>query len=91
MGAIVAGTELVTGGGFGDGGLVGTAPVGTGIGGVIATVALIYVLAYLDLFEAADYDVEGLRATLVGAAVPLAIVFVVIVLYETVNIVVETI
>lgn len=82
MGTIAAGAELVSGGVFGDGGLSVVAPVGTGIGGVIATIALIYVLVYRDLFEPVDYDVEGLRGTLIGAAVPLLAVFVMIVLYH---------
>ena len=90
MGSTVAGTGLVGGSGFAGGGLPVTATVGTSVGSVIATIALIYVLAYLDLFEAADRDIEGLRATLIAAAVPLALVFVTIVLFNVIGIVVET-
>jgi len=90
MGSTVAGTELVSGSGFAGGGLPVTATVGTSIGGVVATIALIYVLAYLDLFEAAEYEIEGLRTTLVAAAIPLVIVFVSIVLFNVFEIVVRT-
>lgn len=91
MGSTVAGTGLVGGSGFAGGGLPVTATVGTSVGSVIATLALIYVLAYLDLFEAADHDVEGVRETLIAAIIPLTLVFVTIVLFNVVGIVARTV
>lgn len=58
-------------------------PVGTGIGGVVVAVALIYVLAHLDVISAAPETQESTRRTLVAAAIPLGLTFGGIVLFHT--------
>lgn len=69
-------------------GLSATSQVGAAIGGVFATVALIYALAYLDLVDAAEPDYGHIQLLLISSIVPLAVVFVGIILFEVLQIII---
>lgn len=60
-----------------------TLPVGLGIGGVFVTAAVILLLAYFDVLNATEDADESIRMTLVASIVPLAIVFVSVVVFRT--------
>lgn len=60
-----------------------TLPVGLGIGGVFVTAAVILLLAYFDVLNATEDADESIRMTLVASIVPLAIVFVGVVVFRT--------
>lgn len=80
MGLTAAGTEVVTGNGLG--GISALTTNGNAVGGVFATVALAYVLGYLDVLDAVETEHARIRRMLVTASVPLAMVFVGIILTE---------
>lgn len=84
MGLTAAGTEIVTEGI--PGGLSAVTSDGTAIGGVFASMAFIYVLAYLDLLDAAEGEHALLWWTLVTALVPLGMVFVSIVFVNVIRV-----
>jgi len=58
-------------------------PVGTSIGGVAIAIALVYVLAHLNVITAGSGENEHLKRTLVAAAIPLGITFGGIVAFQT--------
>lgn len=60
--------------------------IGLGVGGIFVAVALVYLLAYLDLLDALRTDDEAigdLKMALVAAAIPLFVTFGGIVLYRS--------
>lgn len=61
-----------------------TVPVGLGIGGVFVTAAVILLLAYFDVFTATEDADESIRSTLIASVVPLALVFVGVVVFRTI-------
>lgn len=58
-------------------------PVGVGVGGFFVAVALIALLAYLDLFDASDRDNGQIRSMLVAASIPLGLTFAAIVVFQS--------
>lgn len=60
-----------------------TTTVGTGIGGIFVAASLIYLLAYLDLFDASGETDPEVRRTIVATILPLLIVFAGIVTFQT--------
>lgn len=77
------GLVAVSAGVTGSGGTVidTLSAVGPGIGGIFISVTLIYLFAYLTLFDAAEIDRPGLRNLLVSVSVPLFVAFAAIQLY----------
>lgn len=61
-------------------------PVGAGVGGIFVAATLIWLLAYLDLLDASDLQSDRLRQTLAATIVPLFVVFVGIVAFQTMTI-----
>lgn len=57
-------------------------PVGMGIGGIAIALALVYVLAHIDVLSAREETNERVRRTLVAAAIPLGITFAGIVAFQ---------
>lgn len=57
-------------------------PVGMGIGGVFVAAALIVLLAYFDILDAADGN-ETVRRTLVASIIPLALAFTGVVAFQS--------
>lgn len=75
-----------SGAGVGAGGASATSlftAVGVGAGGVLVAVGLIFVLAYLNVLNASERDVERLRVLCVAVAIPLSVTFGAIVIFET--------
>ena len=62
-------------------------PVGLGVGGVFIAAALVLLLSSYDLLDAADYDHEGVRTTMLAMIVPLMITFGGIVLFKSLQVV----
>lgn len=62
-----------------------TVPVGPGIGGVLVTAAVILLLAYFDVLNTMEDANESVRTTLVASIVPLMIVFVGVVVFQTIS------
>lgn len=60
-----------------------TSPVGLGVGGIFVAAALILLLSYFDMLEAADDANESIRMTLVASIVPLTIAFAGVVTFQT--------
>jgi len=58
-------------------------PVGTGIGGMVVALALVYVLAHLDIVSAKPDRDDSVRNTLLATAVPLSLTFAGIVAFQT--------
>lgn len=56
--------------------------VGVGVGSLFVSVALIFLLGYLDLFDAAGWESDQHRRTLVATIIPLAVVFAAIVFFQ---------
>lgn len=63
--------------------LPSTVPLGEHGGGLLAAVSLIFLLAYLDLYIAADDENRLLRRLLQAAILPLLVTFAGIVLFES--------
>lgn len=61
-----------------------TLPVGLGIGGVFVTAAVILLLAYFDVLNATEDADESIRTTLLASIIPLAIVFVGVLVFRTI-------
>lgn len=80
MGMTIADAGVVVSGEAG--GLSPTVSVGAGIGGVFATVALIYTLAYFDLVDAAEEKLTHVKQILLASIFPLSLVFLLIVVFE---------
>ena len=57
-------------------------PVGVGVGGLFVAVALILLLAYLDLLKASKWDTPELRRTLMVTVIPLIIAFAGVVVFK---------
>lgn len=62
-------------------------PVGAGVGGVFVAAALIVLLAYLDLFDASEYESRQVRNTVLATIVPLALTFAGIVVFQSLQVV----
>jgi len=60
--------------------------VGAGVGGIFVAATLIYLLAYLDLFDAAEVENPELRRTVVAITIPLGMAFAGVVLFNTLQI-----
>lgn len=60
-------------------------PLEAGLGGLVAAVALIYLLGYIDIVSATDAP-ASLRRTLIAVALPLFLVFVSVVLVRSLSI-----
>ncbi|NHN46532.1 hypothetical protein G9464_02830 [Halostella sp. JP-L12] len=80
MGLTAAGTEIVTG--TGTGGLSAVATEGIAVGGMFVTIALVYLLTYLDLIDAIDGEYDRLRRVLSTIIVLFGLVFVGIIFLE---------
>jgi len=61
-------------------------PVGMGVGGVVVALALVYVLAHLDVISARPDTNEGTRLALVATAIPLGVTFAGVVVFQTLEI-----
>ena len=61
-------------------------PVGMGIGSLFASVALAFLLGYLDLFDAASREDKSQKMTLVATILPLTVTFAAIVLYQAMQV-----
>ena len=61
-------------------------PVGTGVGGLVVAIALVYTLAHLDIISAAPDGDEHLRQTLLATSIPLGLTFAGIVLFQTMQV-----
>lgn len=61
-------------------------PVGVGVGGVFVAVALILLLAYLDLLKTSELDTPELRRTLVLSISPLLIAFAGVVVFKALQV-----
>lgn len=81
------GLVAVSAGVAGGGGTVidTIATVGPGIGGIFISMILVYLFAYLTLFDAADIDRPGLRNHLIAVVIPFFIAFSAILLYQSVQ------
>lgn len=64
-----------------------TSPVGLGVGGIFVAAALVLLLAYLDLFDAATVENERLRRSLVATVVPLGLAFAGVVAYRSIQLI----
>lgn len=60
--------------------------VGMGVGSLFASVGLVFLLGYLDLYDAAERDDERQRRTIVAAILPLVVVFAAIVLFQALRV-----
>lgn len=58
-------------------------PVGTGVGGIVVAIMLVYVLAHLDVVSAKPDGDERVHRTLVATAIPLGLTFAGIVAFRT--------
>lgn len=74
MGLTAGGTEIVIG--AGGEGISALSTEATAVGSVFALTALVFVLAYIDILDAAESDNKQLRRLLVTVSIPLALVFV---------------
>jgi hypothetical protein len=63
-----------------------TSPVGAGIGGVFVAAALVFLLAYLDVLNASEVANAEVRRTVLATAIPLALVFVGIVAFQSLQV-----
>jgi hypothetical protein len=63
------------------------ASVGIGVGGILITGVLLYLLAYLNVVEATEHNREQLRSLLVAASVPLVFVFGAIIAFESLTVI----
>lgn len=61
--------------------------VGLGVGGIFVAVALVLLLAYLDVFNAADWGDERVSKMLVATILPLGVTFGSIVLYQSLQVI----
>lgn len=61
-------------------------PVGVGVGGVIVALALVYVLAHLDVVSARPDANERTRRVLIASAIPLGFAFAGTVVFRTLQI-----
>ena len=61
--------------------------LGVGLGGILVTALLIYLLGYLNVVEASVVSRRQLRSLLVVAVIPLAIVFAAIILFQSLAII----
>jgi|GEM_PF-2521457 len=59
-------------------------PVGTGVGGIVVAITLVYVLAHLDVISAQPDGNERIQRTLTAAAIPLGLTFAGIVAFRTI-------
>lgn len=57
--------------------------VGLGAGGIFVAAALIFLLAYLDLFDASEKQNERVRTMLVATILPLGVTFGGIVVFQS--------
>jgi hypothetical protein len=87
MGATALGPSIVVNGE--TSGFTATAPTGAGIGSVFAVVALVYVLVYFDLADAAE--VRFVKRMILASILPLSIVFLSILIYEINQVIIGTI
>lgn len=62
-------------------------PVGVGVGGIFVAVALVALLAYLDLFDASEQEQSSVRSMLVATIIPLLLTFSGIVLFQSLSVV----
>jgi hypothetical protein len=60
--------------------------VGTGAGSIFVSVTLMFLLGYLDLFDAINPEETSQKTTLVATILPLAVTFVSIVLYQAMEV-----
>jgi hypothetical protein len=63
------------------------AGVGVGVGGILVTGVLLYLLAYLNVVEATEHTRQQLRSLLVAASVPLMFVFGAIIVFESLTVI----
>jgi hypothetical protein len=61
-------------------------PVGMGVGGIVVAIALVGVLAYLDIISATPDRTDRIEQTLVAAAIPLGFTFAGIVAFQTMTV-----
>lgn len=61
--------------------------LGVGAAGIFVTVALVYLLAYLNIVEASERNRKHLRSLLVVVSVPLTFAFAGMILYESLSII----
>lgn len=61
--------------------------VGVGVGSVFVALALVALLAYLNLLDADEGTDEELRTTVVATVLPLAVAFVAIVVFESMRVI----
>lgn len=61
-------------------------PIGMGIGSLFASVALAFLLGYLDLFDAASREDRSQKMTLVATILPLTVTFAAVVLYQALQV-----
>jgi len=61
-------------------------PVGTGVGGIVVAITLVYVLAHLDVVSASPGENERIRQTLVAVSIPLGLTFAGIVAFRTMQV-----
>ena len=71
----------------GTGALAPELTVGLGIGGISLTVALVFLLAYLDIFDASEHgeQLRPLHTALKALAIPLFLAFLGIIAFETLS------
>lgn len=62
-------------------------PVGLGVGGIFVAASLIFLLAYLDLYDASESNDPQIRTTLAITIVPLLLTFAAIVLFKSLQVV----
>lgn len=62
-------------------------PVGLGVGGVFVAASLIFLLAYLDLYDASESNDPQLRTTLAVTIIPLLLTFGAIVLFKSLQVI----
>lgn len=60
--------------------------VGLGIGGIFVAAVLVFLLAYLDLLDAADPESSAVRRTLIATVVPLFLTFAGVVVFESLSV-----
>jgi len=58
-----------------------------GVGGIFVAVALVALLAYLDLFDASEQEQSSVRSMLVATIIPLLLTFSGIVLFQSLSVV----
>lgn len=61
-------------------------PVGVGVGSVVVALALVYVLAHLDVISARPNANERTRQLLIASAIPLGVAFAATVAFRTLQI-----